>query len=67
MGLVVGLYMLSNSLWGIVYRTIVKRHKKTALKNQAKENGVEGNNQGNGHAKINIANNRGDTDKESTI
>nr|XP_046234849.1 solute carrier organic anion transporter family member 1C1-like [Scatophagus argus] len=67
MGLITGLYLLSNILWGGVYRRVVKRHKKLALRKQAKENGLEDNCQGNGHASISIAKNKDDTDKESTI
>ncbi|XP_045928052.1 solute carrier organic anion transporter family member 1C1-like [Micropterus dolomieu] len=66
MGLITGLYFLANMLWGGLYFKIVKRQKKLALRNQAKENGLEGNSVGNGHASINIAKNK-DTDKESTI
>ncbi|KAM8739745.1 solute carrier organic anion transporter family, member 1D1 isoform 1-T2 [Acanthopagrus schlegelii] len=67
MGLITGLYMLSNMLWGNLYLKIVKRQKKLALKNQAKENGLEGESRANGHASINIDTNKDDTDKESTI
>uniref|UniRef100_A0A3Q3WH44 Solute carrier organic anion transporter family member n=1 Tax=Mola mola TaxID=94237 RepID=A0A3Q3WH44_MOLML len=67
MGLIAGLYFLSNMMWGGVYIKIVKRQKKLALRNQAKENGQEGNGQANGHANINIAKNTDDTEKESTI
>lgn len=66
MGLITGLYFLANVLWGFLYVKIVKRQKKLALRNQAKENGLEGNGV-NGHANINIAQNTEDTDKESTI
>lgn len=66
-GLISGLYFLSNMLWGILYLKIVKRQKKLALRNQAKENELEGNGMGNGHANINIAKNKDSTDKESTI
>uniref|UniRef100_A0A3Q0T7K0 Solute carrier organic anion transporter family member n=1 Tax=Amphilophus citrinellus TaxID=61819 RepID=A0A3Q0T7K0_AMPCI len=55
MGLIIGFYFIANSLWGYLYYSIVKRQKKTALKNQAKENGQESNAAGNGHASINIA------------
>ena len=67
MGLITGLYFLSNMMWGGLYIKIVKRQKKLALRNQAKENGQEGNGQANGHANINIAKNTDDTEKESTI
>lgn len=67
LGLITGLYCLSNMLWGGLYVKIVKRQKKLALRNQAKENGVEGNTAGNGHANINIAKNKEDADNESTI
>ncbi|XP_041636843.1 solute carrier organic anion transporter family member 1C1-like [Cheilinus undulatus] len=64
LGLITGLYFLSNSLWGILYVKLVKRQKKIALRNQAKENGHD---TGNGHASINIAKNKEEMDKESTI
>ncbi|XP_076578733.1 solute carrier organic anion transporter family, member 1D1 isoform X2 [Chaetodon auriga] len=67
MGLVTGFYFLTNILWGCVYVRVVKRQKKLALRNQAKENGLEGISQSNGHANINIAKNKDDKDKESTI
>lgn len=67
LGLITGLYFLSNTLWGGLYFKIVKRQKKLALRNQAKENGQEGNGVSNGHANINIAKNTDDTNKESTI
>lgn len=67
MGLITGLYFLSNILWGGLYLKVVKRQKKIALSNQAKEIGLEGNGVGNGHASISIAKNKEDTDKESTI
>ncbi|XP_069012756.1 solute carrier organic anion transporter family member 1C1-like [Embiotoca jacksoni] len=67
MGLITGLYFLANMLWGGVYLKIVKRQKKLALRSQARENVLEGNGVGNGHANINIAKNQEDTDKESTI
>ncbi|XP_073336624.1 solute carrier organic anion transporter family member 1C1-like [Pagrus major] len=67
MGLITGLYLLTNMLWGNLYLKIVKRQKKLALRNQAKENGLEGDSRANGHASINIATNKDDTDKESTI
>ncbi|XP_078098672.1 solute carrier organic anion transporter family, member 1D1 [Sander vitreus] len=67
LGLITGLYFLSNMLWGGVYRTVVKRQKKLTLRNQAKENGLEGNTVENGHAKISIGKNKEDMDNESTI
>lgn len=67
MGLITGLYFLANILWGGLYLKLVKRTKKLALRNQAKENGLEDNGVGNGHANINIAKSKEDTDKESTI
>lgn len=67
LGLITGLYCLSNILWGGLYFRIVKRHKKLALRNQAKENGLEGNAAGNGHANISITKNKEDADNESTI
>nr|XP_057934404.1 solute carrier organic anion transporter family member 1C1-like [Doryrhamphus excisus] len=66
MGLITGLYLLSNMMWGGLYHKIVQRQKKQALKEQAKDNGLETNGV-NGHANINIAHNKDDTDKESTI
>uniref|UniRef100_A0A4W6DZR8 Solute carrier organic anion transporter family member n=1 Tax=Lates calcarifer TaxID=8187 RepID=A0A4W6DZR8_LATCA len=70
MGLITGLYFLANMLWGGLYIKIVKRQKKLALRNQAKENGQEGNGAVNGHANISIAKNKEDeerTGEESTI
>ncbi|XP_008302771.1 solute carrier organic anion transporter family, member 1D1 [Stegastes partitus] len=67
LGLITGLYCVSNMLWGGLYLKIVKKQKKIALRKQAKENGLEGNGVSNGHANINIAKNKEDTDKESTI
>ncbi|KAM6895641.1 solute carrier organic anion transporter family, member 1D1 [Xenentodon cancila] len=67
LGLITGLYFLSNSLWVGLYFKIVKRQKKLALRNQAKENGQEGNRVSNGHANISIAKDKEDTNKESTI
>uniref|UniRef100_A0A8D0CYM0 Solute carrier organic anion transporter family member n=1 Tax=Sander lucioperca TaxID=283035 RepID=A0A8D0CYM0_SANLU len=67
LGLITGLYFLSNMLWGGVYRTVVKRQKKLTLRNQAKENGLEGNTVDNGHANISIGKNKEDADNESTI
>lgn len=66
MGLITGFYFVANLLWGGLYIKVVKKQKKLALRNQAKENGQEANSQGNGHANINIAT-KDDTDKESTI
>lgn len=65
LGLITGLYFLSNLLWGGLYFIIVKRHKKLALRDQAKENGVEGDSVGNGHAHIVIK--KDDAGNESTI
>lgn len=67
MGLITGLYCLSNMMWVGLYFTLVKRQKKLALRDQenGKENGQEG--QANGHANIILAKNTADTDKESTI
>lgn len=56
---------MTNLLWGVVYSRVVKRQKKLALRNQAKENALEGNS--NGHANINIGTSKDDADKESTI
>lgn len=67
MGLISGLYFLANLLWGGLYLTLVKKQKKIALKNQAKENALEGNGVSNGHASISIAKNKDDTDKDSTV
>ncbi|XP_054480337.1 solute carrier organic anion transporter family member 1C1-like [Anoplopoma fimbria] len=67
LGLITGLYCLSNMLWGGLYIKIVKRQKKLALRNQAKENGVEVDTVGNGHANINIAIKKEDAGNESTI
>uniref|UniRef100_A0A8C3GB75 Solute carrier organic anion transporter family member n=1 Tax=Cyclopterus lumpus TaxID=8103 RepID=A0A8C3GB75_CYCLU len=67
LGLITGLYFLSNILWGGLYFKIVKRQKKLALTNQAKENGVEGDSVGNGHAHINIVTEKEDAGNESTI
>uniref|UniRef100_A0A3B4UH14 Solute carrier organic anion transporter family member n=1 Tax=Seriola dumerili TaxID=41447 RepID=A0A3B4UH14_SERDU len=67
MGLITGLYFLSNMLWGGLYLKIVKRQKKLALRNQAKENELEDNGAVNGHANISIAKNKEDVDRESTI
>ncbi|TWW64515.1 solute carrier organic anion transporter family member 1C1-like [Takifugu flavidus] len=67
MGLITGLYFLSNIMWGSVYCRVVKRHKKLTLRNQAKENGHEGGGEANGHANISIAKKSDDTEKESTI
>ncbi|XP_047431377.1 solute carrier organic anion transporter family member 1C1-like [Mugil cephalus] len=67
MGLITGLYLLANLMWGGLYMKIVKRQKKLALRTQAKEAGQEGNGVGNGHANINIATNKEEGDKESTI
>lgn len=67
MGLITGLYCLSNILWGGLYVTIVKRQKKLALRNQAKENVVEGEMAVNGHANIIVAKKNEDAGNESTI
>ncbi|TMS02718.1 solute carrier organic anion transporter family, member 1D1 [Larimichthys crocea] len=65
LGLIIGIYFMTNLLWGVVYSRVVKRQKKLALRNQAKENALEGNS--NGHANINIGTSKDDADKESTI
>ncbi|XP_076008406.1 solute carrier organic anion transporter family, member 1D1 [Genypterus blacodes] len=67
LGLISGLYFLANLLWVGLYCRIVKRHKKLALRNQTKENALDGNGVVNGHANINIAKNDKDRDRESTI
>lgn len=67
LGLVTALYSLANALWGVLYCRIVRRQKKLALREQGKENGLEGaNGTASGHAQITIALNK-DTEKESTI
>uniref|UniRef100_A0A667ZSI7 Solute carrier organic anion transporter family member n=1 Tax=Myripristis murdjan TaxID=586833 RepID=A0A667ZSI7_9TELE len=67
LGLLYALYLLTNLLWVFLYFRIVKRQKKISLRNQAKENGLEGNEATNGHANINIVKNKEDLDRESTI
>lgn len=67
MGLISILYFLSNVMWGGVYHSVVKKHKRLALKNQAKETEHEGDSQTNGHANISIAKKKDDAEKESTI
>uniref|UniRef100_A0A3B5M993 Solute carrier organic anion transporter family member n=1 Tax=Xiphophorus couchianus TaxID=32473 RepID=A0A3B5M993_9TELE len=66
-GLVTGLYFLANVLWGILYVKIIKRQKKLALRNQAKDNALEGNTQNNGRANISISTNKEEENKESSI
>lgn len=66
-GLVTGLYFLGNVLWGILYVKIIKRQKKLALRNQAKDNALEGNTQNNGRANISISTNKEEENKESSI
>ncbi|XP_068442809.1 solute carrier organic anion transporter family member 1C1-like [Clinocottus analis] len=65
LGLITGLYCLANLLWGGLYFRIVKKQKKSALRNQTKENGVEVDSVGNGHANIVIK--KKDAGNESTI
>ncbi|XP_071752097.2 solute carrier organic anion transporter family, member 1D1 [Centroberyx gerrardi] len=67
LGLVYVLYFLTNLLWGVLYCRIVKRQKKISLRNQAKENALEGNGVTNGHTSINIVINKDDLDRESSI
>ncbi|XP_038143111.1 solute carrier organic anion transporter family member 1C1-like [Cyprinodon tularosa] len=67
LGLVIGLSILANMLWGVLYVKIVKKQKKLALRDQAKENGAEGKRLSNGHAHINIVKHREETNNESTI
>lgn len=67
MGIITGLYFVANLLWGGLYLKIVRRQKKLALRNQAKENGLEGDGVAKGHANINIATNKDDNDKDSVI
>ncbi|KAF3705003.1 Solute carrier organic anion transporter family member 1C1 Organic anion transporter F [Channa argus] len=63
-GVITGLHSLSNILWGCVYFNIIKRQKKLTLMKEAKENALDDNGLGNGHARISIAK---DIDRESTI
>lgn len=67
LGLISGLYLVANMLWGCLYLRIVKRQKKLELRKQAKEGALEGNAVSNGHANISIAKNKEDTNDESTI
>ncbi|XP_038143154.1 solute carrier organic anion transporter family member 1C1-like isoform X1 [Cyprinodon tularosa] len=67
LGLVTGLYFFANVLWGFLYVKIVKRQKKLALREQAKENGVEYNTLTKGHANITIDKNKKEENKESSI
>lgn len=67
MGLINGIYILTNILWGFLYVKIVKRDKKLALRNQAKDNELEANGESKGHANVSIAKNKQDTTTESTI
>ncbi|XP_055009425.1 solute carrier organic anion transporter family member 1C1-like [Boleophthalmus pectinirostris] len=67
LGLVTGLYAVGNSLWGVLYCCIVRRQNKLALRQQEKENGLDGaNGAPMGHAQITLTQNT-DKDKESTI
>uniref|UniRef100_A0A3Q2Q7P1 Solute carrier organic anion transporter family member n=1 Tax=Fundulus heteroclitus TaxID=8078 RepID=A0A3Q2Q7P1_FUNHE len=66
LGMITGLYFLANVLWGVLYVKIVKREKKLALRNQAKDNGVDGNAPSKGHANISIGKNK-EENKESSI
>ncbi|XP_014864990.1 PREDICTED: solute carrier organic anion transporter family member 1C1-like [Poecilia mexicana] len=67
LGLIIGLYVLANMLWGVLYVKIVKRQKKLVLRDQAKKNGVEANRLSNGHASISIVKYKEDENMESTI
>ncbi|KAF6730893.1 Solute carrier organic anion transporter family member 1C1 [Oryzias melastigma] len=67
LGLITGLYLVANMLWGCLYLRIVKRQKKLELRKQAKEGALEGNSVTNGHANITINKNKEDTNDESTI
>lgn len=67
MGLIAGLYFLSNMMWGGVYHRVVKKHKKLALKNQAKEREQERDGHANGHANISIVKKKDEAERESTI
>uniref|UniRef100_A0A3Q2ZZ37 Solute carrier organic anion transporter family member n=1 Tax=Kryptolebias marmoratus TaxID=37003 RepID=A0A3Q2ZZ37_KRYMA len=68
LGLLTGIYFLTNTLWGFLYVKLVKREKKLALRTQAKENELEANGESNGHANISIGRNKGgDATRESTI
>ncbi|MEQ2171566.1 hypothetical protein GOODEAATRI_012097 [Goodea atripinnis] len=51
----------------VLYVKIVKRQKKLALREQAKDNGVEANTATNGHANISIAKDKEEDSKESSI
>lgn len=67
LGLVISLYFIANALWGVLFCRIVQRQKKLALRQQSKENGLEGTHgTATGPAQITIALNK-DTEKESTI
>lgn len=67
LGLVTGLYFLTNVLWGFLYVKIIKRQKKLALRKQAKDNALEGNTQNNGRTNISISTNKEEENKESSI
>uniref|UniRef100_A0A3B5MKT2 Solute carrier organic anion transporter family member n=1 Tax=Xiphophorus couchianus TaxID=32473 RepID=A0A3B5MKT2_9TELE len=67
LGLIIGLYILANMLWGVLYVKIAKRQKKLVLRGQAKKNGVEANRLSNGHASISIVKYKEDANMESTI
>lgn len=67
LGLVIGLYALANALWGVLYCRIVRRQKKLTLRQQSKENALEGaNGTAAGHVQVTIALST-DIEKESTI
>ncbi|CAN9508297.1 unnamed protein product [Ophioblennius macclurei] len=63
MGLVSGLYVLANLMWGVLFSRIVKKEKMK----QAQLNAVETNGVGNGHAVLGIALETSSNVKESTI
>ncbi|XP_029019154.1 solute carrier organic anion transporter family member 1C1-like [Betta splendens] len=67
LGLISGLYLVANMLWGCLYINIVRQQKKADKSNQAKENAPEENGVGNGQASITMAKTKEDTSRESTI
>uniref|UniRef100_H3CAN1 Solute carrier organic anion transporter family member n=1 Tax=Tetraodon nigroviridis TaxID=99883 RepID=H3CAN1_TETNG len=67
MGLISGLYFLSNLMWGGVYHRVVQKHRRLALKNQAKETQHERDGQTNGHVNISVVKKKDEAERESTI
>ncbi|XP_034019326.1 solute carrier organic anion transporter family member 1C1-like [Thalassophryne amazonica] len=67
MGLVSGLYFTSFLLWGLLYKRIMNKANKLAVRNQAKDNTPEDNGLVNGHASINIGEDKQDSDNESAV